>query len=192
MSRVKRRADRIRAEVPILPLLARHGFNVDPSNDSEQQFRCHLHGDDGKPSARVYPQTNSFHCWACSKSRGPIGLIMDAEGLDLNAALTKLEEEHGLPPMPFDAEPEQGPSLADQISDVTRSTRTFTQEHSRLERMLTNQTTDRDLPMDTVLSFWDALDRVTHGVEQEGWSEDQGKEQLVKLRIRLMERIGNV
>jgi hypothetical protein len=193
VSRTKRRADRIREQVPIIPMLGRYNFDgIDPSHDVEQQFKCHLHGHDQKPSARVYPSTNSFHCWACGKSRDPISLVMDAENIDLFAAMLKLEEENGFDPMPFDPEEEKGPALTEQVAEAHRSVRTFEQGCDRLDRMLRNQTTDQDLPMDTVLSYWEAFDRILYGCENEGWTEEQGKEQIVKLRLRLMERIGSM
>jgi len=174
-------------------MLGHYSFDgIDPTHEVEQQFKCHLHGNDQKPSARVYPSTNSFHCWACGKSRDPIALVMDAENMDLYAALQKLEDDNGFAPMPFDAEEEKGPALADQVAEAHRSTRTYEQECNRLDRMLRNQTTDQDLPMDTVLSYWEAFDRIQYGCENEGWSEEQGKEQIVKLRLRLMERIGSM
>jgi len=192
-SRAKRRSDRIRAEVSILALLGKYGFaDIDPFNDVEQQFRCHLHGNDQKPSARVYPSTNSFHCWACGKSRDPINLTMDAEGIEFSDALAKLEAEYDLPPMPFDPVEEKGPGLAEQVEAAGHSTRTYEQEHKRVVRMLDNLTTDRDLTMDATLAFWEMLDRIVYGVEQEGWGEQQGKEQIIKLRARIMERIGSV
>ncbi len=64
MSRSKQRADRIRAEVPILEVLATYGYRVTVGGDREQQFQCDLHGDgkDGKPSARVYPDEGHWFC----------------------------------------------------------------------------------------------------------------------------------
>lgn len=64
-SRAKQRADRIRSEVPIIRVLADYGYHVNPDGeDREQQFSCDLHGSgqDRKPSARVYPSTNSWYC----------------------------------------------------------------------------------------------------------------------------------
>ena len=78
MGRAKDAADRIRAEVPIVDVLYGYGYAVHPDGeDREQQFSCDLHGDgaDTKPSARVYPDGGSFHCFACGRSRDAITLV---------------------------------------------------------------------------------------------------------------------
>jgi intein/homing endonuclease len=65
MSRAKQRADRIRQDIDIVQVLADYGYKVNPGGgDREQQFSCDLHGDgsDSKPSARVYPSSNSWYC----------------------------------------------------------------------------------------------------------------------------------
>lgn len=66
MSRNERRRDRIKEQVPILDLLARYGYMIEPGYNGEQQFRCDLHGSgqDNKPSARAYPESNSTYCIA--------------------------------------------------------------------------------------------------------------------------------
>ena len=51
--------------VPLVRLLARLGYEVDPNGeDLEQPFRCNLHGtgQDHKPSARSYPKSPRWHC----------------------------------------------------------------------------------------------------------------------------------
>lgn len=69
MSRARRRADRINEEVSILDVLASYGYQIHTAYDGEQQFRCDLHGSgqDNKPSARVYPDSNSTYCIAGSE-----------------------------------------------------------------------------------------------------------------------------
>lgn len=64
MGRAKQRADRLRAEVPILKVLEDYGYRVTSDWDREQQFQCDLHGDglDNKPSARVYPDSHQWYC----------------------------------------------------------------------------------------------------------------------------------
>jgi len=67
MGRARKRADRIRETIPIVSVLADYGYEVrTDGGDREQQFACNLHGDgnDVKPSARVYPHSNSWHCIA--------------------------------------------------------------------------------------------------------------------------------
>ena len=64
MSRARKRADRIREEVPIQQVLADYGYAVDPAYEGEQQYSCDLHGSgqDNSPSARVYPDSGSTYC----------------------------------------------------------------------------------------------------------------------------------
>lgn len=64
-SQARARADRIREKIPIVQLLEDFGYGVRASGgDREQQFSCNLHGDgqDNKPSARVYPDSDSWYC----------------------------------------------------------------------------------------------------------------------------------
>lgn len=60
----QQRVARIQEAGDILELLAYYGYQVRSEYHTEQQFSCDLHGDgnDGKPSARVYPDTNSWFC----------------------------------------------------------------------------------------------------------------------------------
>ena len=56
------RVERIRNAIAITDLLSELGYHVQPG-DREQQFGCDLHGTrDTKPSARVYPDSNSWYC----------------------------------------------------------------------------------------------------------------------------------
>ena len=99
MGRAREAADRIRAEVPIVDVLYDYGYRVHPDGeDREQQFSCDLHGDgsDTKPSARVYPESASFHCFACGRSRDAITLVREKEGVEFWQAVKMLEAKHNL------------------------------------------------------------------------------------------------
>jgi hypothetical protein len=96
---MSKRADRIKEKVPLLGVLAYYGYGVGSSSDTEYQFRCDLHGDgsDNAPSARVYPSTNTWYCFACGKIRDSISTVMEKEGLDFSSACKALELKFGLP-----------------------------------------------------------------------------------------------
>jgi len=101
--RNQRRIERIHEQVDILKLLGDYGYPVRPDMDREQQFSCNMHGDgnDLKPSARVYPENNSWYCWACGKTRDAIETVREKEGLGFMEALKWLEGRFGLEPLPF-------------------------------------------------------------------------------------------
>lgn len=64
-SRAEAASTRIREEIPILQVLQSYGYHVRAdAGDREQQFSCDMHGTgrDNKPSARVYPASNSWYC----------------------------------------------------------------------------------------------------------------------------------
>lgn len=69
MSRAADAAARINQHVSIENILAAYGYRVRPGGGREQQFSCDLHGDgrDGRPSARVYPDSNSWYCVAVNE-----------------------------------------------------------------------------------------------------------------------------
>jgi len=54
-------------------------FSVNPLLVSEAQIRCPFHGDDVKPSARYYRETQTMYCWVCQKKWDVVSFIMDKE-----------------------------------------------------------------------------------------------------------------
>lgn len=186
MSRAKQRADRIRAEVEIVRVLADYGYAVNPDGgDREQQFACDLHGDgqDSSPSARVYPATNSIFCFAENRYRDIIQLVREKEGTDFWGAVKVVEARYHLPPLPWTDEDEIRPeTLGEKVIASLRSDRTFEEERHTTERLLQTMTEERDVPMEKVLALWEGFDRVVHGMVKEQWSEELGKGRLIALR----------
>lgn len=157
-TRAERRAARIRTDIPITRVLEAYGYRVQDV-DREQQFSCDLHGDgsDSKPSARVYPSTNQWYCWACSRSRDAIATVREKEGVSFHAALEKLERDHGLPALPWeDGDDETAP--ADPVAEVLDAPRTDP-VRARTERVLRALTVERTEPLPRVLKLWEAFDR---------------------------------
>ena len=137
MGRGRRRADRIRQEIPIIQVLYDLGYRVRlDGGDREQQFPCDLHGDgsDNKPSARVYPDSNSWYCFACSKPRDAITTLRDRMDLGFSEACKSLEKKYGLPSLPWSDEDEDSQKY-ETISSNLRTT-TFEQAHSRIHALL--------------------------------------------------------
>lgn len=195
MSRARQRADRINETILIGDVLVGYGYHIH-SDDHEEQFPCDLHGDgfDNTPSARVYPQSNSFYCFACDITRDPIELVREKEGMSFWDAIRHLEKKHGLPRLPWedDEDAEQGPSVEEAIRDSLRARRTFEDEKKRVGTFLDSLTTDRDLPMKTLLRFWEAYDVVVHKVFKEAISEAKGKERLLDLLVRAKEKLNRL
>lgn len=194
VSRAKKRADRIRAEVPIQRVLADYGYQVDAAYDGEQQFGCDLHGDgmDNKPSARVYPISASWYCFSCDRSRDAIETVREKEGMDFWAALKALETRHNLPALPWDDDDrvrdyhlETKPQGAvAQVAAALDPTKTFADDQRVVERHLLGLTADRDPgTMEGLLKFWEQFDAIAWMVRMERWPEETGRARLQKLRI---------
>ncbi|MDB4278253.1 CHC2 zinc finger domain-containing protein [Deltaproteobacteria bacterium] len=196
MSRAKQAADRIRADIPILRVLEDYGYYVHgDGGDREQQFSCDLHGDgqDSKPSARVYPDSDSWYCFACNLSRDAISTVRDKEGLDFWPAVKILERRYGLPALPWvDDEPRRA-TPEEEVRESLRHRRSWDDEKKRLRTLLETVTEDRDLPMNMALALWEGFDRICWMVDDEkgGWFEDErkGKDGLEKLRVKTLARL---
>lgn len=140
-------------------MLAGYGYRVQPEAEREQQFSCDLHGDgtDQKPSARMYPGTNSWYCWACARSRDAIQTVREKEGLDFPQALDKLEKDHGLPPLPWeDGDHESKPR--DVVADILDAPYTDP-VRTRCEKIIRAITLERSEPLPRVLKLWEVFDR---------------------------------
>lgn len=171
MSRAKRSADRVRAEIPIVRVLADYGYQVDPrAEDHEQQFCCDLHGDgqDNKPSARVYPGGGQFFCFACGRSRDVISLVREKEGLDFWKALKLLEGRYGLDPLPWEPEDERPATPLEVIEESFKTRESAEDALLRLSRFLMGLTRERALTAEKCAGLWEAYDRVR-------WFRDGGE-----------------
>jgi hypothetical protein len=195
-SRAAQRADRIRAEIPILQVLSDYGYPVHPGGgDREQQFSCDLHGDgtDSKPSARVYPASDGFYCFACGISRDAIRLTREKEGIGFWEACRRLETRYGLPTLPWTDEREEPQrNITADIAASFKTYRSFEEEKKRVTTLLDSLTQDRDLPLERLLAAWEALDRISYLHVKERMTEPTAKEALVQLRHRVLERLQEV
>ena len=150
---MSQRADRIKREIPLDRVLSEYGYAV-YQGSGEQQFSCDLHGDgsDSSPSARFYPDSNSFYCFACGKARDSIGLVMEKEGLEFAKACSALERKYGLDEWIYKAPKDpfkrvESPGLSD-LELIQKNT----------ERKLKMLTLERALPYDTMLKLWEGFD----------------------------------
>lgn len=168
MGRARAAADRIRAEIPIVDVLFQYGYRVHPDGeDREQQFACDLHGDgsDSKPSARVYPETASFHCFACGRSRDAITLVREKEGVEFWQAVKMLEGKYGLPPLPWSG-PEETPG-GQAEANVEKALRrddgqSVDQVFARIDRMVDSCCRERSVTPDQCAAWWEARDKVAY------------------------------
>ena len=179
MSRAKQRADRIREEVPIVQVLANYGYMVDPAGEGrEQQFSCDLHGDgrDTKPSARVYPVSASYYCFACGRSRDAIELVREKEGIEFWDAVRLLEKRHGLPPLPWVEGGGDGrPKAIRGVDRALGRSVSPADALARVARFVGNLCQERVIPAEKCAELWEAHDKVQHYYENDG-SPDKCRE----------------
>lgn len=196
MSRTKRRLEQIKQSVEITQILSDYGYKVHlGGNTQEQQFPCDLHGDgnDGKPSARVYPATGQWYCFACSKSRDAVETVRAKENLGFMEALSFIEAKYELPQVPWEEgdrqESESGPKAV-SVAGILDATKTFADDRVQYVAVLQALTEDRLLAMDTLLAHWEALDKVAYQVDQKTLPEASGRLLLAKLHERLLDAMG--
>lgn len=83
----------IKTVVPITEVLAMYGM----PNDPRRMIPCpdikHM---DTHPSAKIYPQSNTCHCFACGANVNPIDLVMQQENVTFPQACEILIERFGL------------------------------------------------------------------------------------------------
>jgi DNA primase len=190
MNRGERRAERIRLEVPIEQVLANYGFEVRVQGGArEQQFRCSLHGDgnDGKPSARCYPENNSWYCWACGRSRDAIQTVREKEGLSFHASLERLERMFTLPSLPWEDGDNQEAPTDPLAGAFDRPERTFEDEARRVGRLIAAICTERALALALVLGLAEDYDRIVNQAEA---NPDDAMGSLEKLRYRIQAVMG--
>jgi DNA primase len=77
----------IKQKLSILSVLSHYGLEP----NSQNHIKCPFHKDD-KPSMRIYPETNTYHCFGCGKTGDVIQFIQDKEEITKHRAITKAKE----------------------------------------------------------------------------------------------------
>ena len=74
----------IKSHLSLLTVLAH--YNIEP--DKHHQIKCPFHDDD-KPSCKIYPDTNTYHCFACGKTGDAIQFIQEKEHCTKHEAILR-------------------------------------------------------------------------------------------------------
>lgn len=198
MSRTTRRIAQINSKVSINQVLYDYGYRVHLGGEyQEQQFQCDLHGDgrDGKPSARSYPASNSFYCFACSKTRDIVETVRAKEGIEFMDALAFIETKYKLPSVPWEDDDtpwkDDGLGTNRLVGAALEPPATFISDSAKLVAALKAITEDRLLPMLTVLAYWETLDKLGYQVAEGQIDKTNTQRILIKLYERLMDALRN-
>lgn len=187
MSRNKKRIDRVREEIPLTEVLYSYGYRVhQDTGGREQQFSCDLHGDgnDNMPSARFYPDSNKFYCFACGVARDSIALVREKEGVSFWNAVRKLEKDYGLPELPW--EPfQQAPETLESTLFNTKG-QTPEQILERASRLIQNFYEDKKDKVE-IAGMWEAHDKVSWFLNKNDTDVQVGR----KLALQVLEHVKN-
>jgi DNA primase len=161
---MNKRVERIKKEIPITNVLSNYGYDIYTSG-SEQQFKCDLHGDgsDNAPSARVYPHTSTWFCFACGKVRDAVSTVMEKEGLPFSEACKALEIKYNL--KVWEHTPKNLNTYEEK--EVSKNIELKKKTHDKLVRM----TKERECDLNRIIRFWDAYDFLCflENVDEEQW-----------------------
>lgn len=119
MKNIEDLRDLILKEVDMTEVLL--DYNVDfifnPKLVDEVQLRCPFHGQDNKPSARFYKNTQSMFCWVCYKRWDVISFIMEMEQLYYRKAILFIIDKYKLDTSSLSDEPRLTPlNLGDDLT----------------------------------------------------------------------------
>lgn len=180
---MSKRAKRIQESISIERVLQDMGYPVRGGGMREEQFPCDLHGDgrDGAYSARVYPESSSWYCFACGKSRDAIETYRDKFGLEFGEACELLEKKYGLSVWQWTSRTD----TEEEISEDT-SEQDFEGMRQRVERLLCMIKDEK--PMLEVMAFWEGFDCVLWHLEKELWDYQRAYAGLKKIHTSLIGR----
>lgn len=187
MSRMERRADRIRTEISIEQVLANYGYDIRVQGGSrEQQFRCDLHGDgnDGKPSARCYPENNSWYCWACRQSRDAVQTVREKDGVNFVQAVEKLEKMFNLPSLPWEEGDYTAAAMDPFAGAFDPPVRTFEDESRRVGRLIKAMCAERSTTLGSLLTLMEEYDHMVKTAEVD---PSDLLDPMIALRIRVVD-----
>lgn len=185
MDYAKRRADRIREAIDLGSILSDYGYSVRPNMDREQQFSCDLHGDgnDGKPSARYYPGSQSWYCFACGRARDAITTVKEKEGWDFNKTCTHLERKSGLPPLPA-----QKKAKRKSFQVIIKKEQTWESCKEFVENTLLAHTKTTLTTLES-LKLWQAFDLICYQHQEEVLSDSDAMNRMQLIGRKVMDMV---
>ena len=182
---LQKRVDRIHKEISLFKVLEDYGYAVQATYDREQQFPCDLHGDgrDGKPSARAYPDSESWWCFACARQRDAIATCQEKEGKPFVEAIRILEKRYNLPYLEVEW------STSDEGVEEIKSP--WPEVQKRAAALLMSISNERLLSMKASIASWEFYDKLSYQVKEGTVSELDASNALESLRTKLMGKLSD-
>lgn len=106
----------IKQRLSILTVLRHYGIKPDRNN----HIKCPFHEDD-KPSCRIYPETNTFHCFGCGATGDQIEFIMLMEKCSKYEAILKAKQLCGIPEPIKTEKPKEKPTATNGTDILTQA-----------------------------------------------------------------------
>jgi hypothetical protein len=98
MKDLKKLKEYILDNIDLTALMLQYGvkFVYNPRVMSEVQYHCPFHGNDTKPSSRLYKESRDCWCWKCHKRWDVIEFVKDKEGLSFVGAVLFIINRYNL------------------------------------------------------------------------------------------------
>lgn len=77
------------ASKTLLELIQEYGIEIKDEGSVLRIF-CPFHDDKHKPNLTLYPETDSYYCFACGESGDAADFVSQVEGIDISQALKKV------------------------------------------------------------------------------------------------------
>lgn len=184
----RQRVNAIHRRVTAYDVLRLHGINIQ-SEEREEQFSCPFHGEDKKPSARVYPERedNPSHVWCfvCQESGwDAIGLWKKFNNVSFGQALHRIERQFDLPtPETIEGMPVDVPKV-DERKEAFK--RLYVACELRIVACKPAYQAHGDLK--GYLTAGSILDRTKYRVDHGLWPPERGSSVLQTLLARILEK----
>ena len=185
----RQRIAAIHEKVTAYDVLRRNGVRIQQSGDDrEEQISCPFHGEDKKPSARLFPARDDSRshvwCYVCQEPKwDAIGLWMKFNNLTFGQAVYRIERE-------FDIVTPEAPKGDYVPPRVAENKEAFKRAYLLCESRLRDCKLAYRMANDMAgyLSAGSVLDRTKARVDGGVWSPEKGVEILSALRLRLIEK----
>jgi len=106
----------IKTRLGLLTVLNHYGLKPDRSN----HIKCPFHEDD-KPSCRIYPETNTFHCFGCNATGDQIEFIEKYEKCSKREAILKAKQLCRIPEPIMTTQPKAKPTAINGTDILTQA-----------------------------------------------------------------------